>query len=61
MRDNRVRAPMLSVGSARANSSRQQAGESRISLIPTSADSNAAPGPMPNSTIAYPTSTMHDG
>ena len=33
MRDDRVRAPMLSVGSARANSSRQQAGESRISLI----------------------------
>ena len=51
----------FSVGSARANSFRQQAEESYISLTPTSADLNAAPGTMPNSSIAYLTSRMHDG
>jgi hypothetical protein len=35
--------------------------ESYISLTPISADLNAAPGTMPNSSIAYLTSTMHDG
>ena len=52
---------VFSVGSARANSFRQQAEESYIGLTPTSADLNAAPGTMPNSSIAYLTSTMHDG
>ena len=51
----------FSVGSARANSFRQQAEESYISLTPTSVDLNAAPETMPNSSIAYLTSTMHDG
>jgi hypothetical protein len=32
-----------------------------LSLTPTSADLNAAPGTMSNSSIAYLTSTMHDG
>jgi hypothetical protein len=52
---------VFSVGSARANGFRQQAEGSYISLTPTSADLNAAPGTMPNSSIAYLTSTMHDG
>ena len=52
---------VFSVGSAHANSFSQQAEESYISLTPTSADLNAAPGTMPNSSIAYLTSTMHDG
>jgi hypothetical protein len=30
-------------------------------LTPTSADLNAAPETMPNSSIAYLTSTVHDG
>ncbi len=52
---------VFSVGSARSNSFIQKAEESYISLIPTSADLNAVPGTMPNSSIAYLTSTMHDG
>jgi hypothetical protein len=52
---------VFSVGSAHANSFSQQAEESYISLTPTSADLNAAPGTMPNSSIAYLTNRMHDG
>jgi hypothetical protein len=52
---------VFSVGSARANCSRLQVEETYISFTPTSADLNAAPGTMPNSSIAYLTSTMHDG
>jgi hypothetical protein len=52
---------LFSVRPARANSFRQHAEESYISLTPTSADLNAAPGTMPNSRIAYLTSTMHNG
>ena len=45
---------VFSVGSARV---RQQAEE----CTSTSADLNAAPGTMPNSSIAYLTGTMHNG
>ena len=51
---------VFSVGSARASSFRQQAEELYISLTPTSADLNAAPGSRPNYYIAYRISTVHD-
>jgi hypothetical protein len=51
---------VFSVGSARASSFRQQADKSYISLTPTSADLNAAPGSRPNYYIAYRISTVHD-
>jgi hypothetical protein len=51
----------FSVGSARMNSLLQKATASCISLNPTSANLNAVPRTMSNSSIAYLTGTMHDG
>ena len=51
---------VFSIGSARTNSF-QEAKALYISFTPTSADLNAVPGTMPNSSIAYLTGTMHDG
>jgi hypothetical protein len=52
---------VLSLGSARTNGFLQKAEVSYIGLTPKSAGLNAVPGPMPNSSIAYLTGTMHDG
>jgi hypothetical protein len=52
---------VFSVGSPSANSFRPAGRGVVLSFPPTSANLNAAPGTMPNSSIAYLTSTMHDG
>jgi hypothetical protein len=52
---------VFSVGSTRASSFRQQGEKSYISLTPKSADLNAALGSTPNCSIAYRTSSVHDG